>query len=91
MEQFQRLTLLAAGEFAYALTGNGATLLCGGQVDADWQRETKRLIADALDELAAALRFLQQVPTVTLAPRLVDEAFVYAKSSHCLLYTSRCV
>ncbi len=80
LEQYQRIQLWSSGPAPYALTSNGAVLLTSGVPDAAWAAQTARLIADSLPELKRALALLQQDEAVTLAPRLVDEAFVYTKS-----------
>ena len=81
LEQYQRIQLWPSGPAAYALTSNGAVLLTSGVPDAVWAAQTAQLIADSLPELQRALALLQQDRSVTLTPRLVDDAFVYTKSS----------
>lgn len=82
VEQYQRIRLNDSAHFLpYALTSNGAVLLKSGQADVMWDRETQRLIAQSQQELQHALALLAKDESITLTPRLVDGAFVYAKSN----------
>lgn len=81
LEQYNRIRLLQKSMPAYAITGNGATLLVNGQIDLSWQRETEEMIADSVPVFAQALALLAQDKQITLPARVVDQAFVYCKSA----------
>lgn len=81
LAQYRRIKLLAEGVSPYALTSNGGILLVDGEIDEVWQIETAALIEESLGELTKALAVLSEDPSVTLAAKLVDELFVYCKSS----------
>ena len=81
-EQYRRIRLLKAGDPSYALVSNGGTLLVNGKVDALWRQQTLAQIENCREDLERALEVLQQDPFVTTPGRLVDEVFVFAKTSH---------
>lgn len=81
LEQYRRIQLWSSGQAHYALTSNGAILLIDGIPDEQWALDTAQLIASSFIELQQALALLELDVAITLAPRLVDNAFVYAKSS----------
>lgn len=80
IEQYRRLNL-TQGRQRYAVTSNGGVLLVDGAVDAAWLNESKALIRPAAAALAEGRKLLEADEAVCFEVRLVDELFLFTKSS----------
>lgn len=80
LEQYRRVLLYPDRVPHYALCANGAILLRHGEVDQDWLADSYAMIAEERPILEQGLALLEQDAEVTLAPRLVDGLFVFAKT-----------
>ena len=67
--------------FEYALTCNGGLLLCNGETDRAWLRESKELVADMREEVVRGIRLLEKDENRIMEIRDIEELFVFTKSS----------
>ncbi len=81
VEQYKRISFYPQGEPRFALTSNGGILLADGRVDREWLEKTKLLIEDSMGELERAINLLENDSNIKFEVRLVDEIFVFTKSS----------
>lgn len=79
VEQYERIHLMKSGVPQYALASNGGILLKNGEIDRRWYEESRDMIKDALDDLAAAKEILRGNPDLLLDIRLVDGLFLFTK------------
>ncbi|MDO5520897.1 MAG: HAD family hydrolase [bacterium] len=80
--QYERITFNEAWTPSVALVSNGGTLLRDGKEDQAWKEETMRLIAPSVNELEKAEGLLRNDENRTLEVRLVDDVFLFTKSSN---------
>lgn len=80
LEQYRRIRLYQDKIPHYALCTNGAVLLVDGEIDQTWLEESCAMIAEELAILKTAQQLLAQDKEIYLAPRMVDNIFVFAKS-----------
>ena len=81
-DQYRRIRFFPDWTPDFALVSNGGTLLTGGKEDPEWSAETKERIRDAADELLDARRRMEEDPDRSFEVRLVDDLFLFTKSSH---------
>ena len=81
VEQYKRISFYPQGEPHYALTSNGGILLVDGKADREWLKETRSLIEDSMGELQRAIGILKNDSSIYFEVRLVDDIFVFTKSS----------
>lgn len=65
----------------YALVSNGATLLVHGQIHEGWKEESLKLMEGCREQLRRAEEVLLRDLSRTLDVRMVDDLFVFTKSS----------
>lgn len=82
LEQYNRVNLLKSRSPSYALVANGGLLLVDGNVDKKWHDESLEIIASSNSELKKALMVLEEHKYIYQKPRIVDEMFVFTKSSN---------
>lgn len=80
MEQYQRIDMGIAVP-AYALVCNGGILLENGRPNHGWYRESRKLAADAREELDQAIVLLEQDRNRCMEVRLIEQLFIFTKST----------
>lgn len=81
LEQYRRIRFPDGKEPEYALVSNGGILLRRGERDDTWYEESRRLAGLAEEELSKAAALLEQDPGLAFEIRMVDELFLFTKSS----------
>lgn len=77
VEQYNRIEL----NNKFALAANGGVCIKDGNIDEAWLDDTNNIISDCMNELDKAKKLLECDSNVTFEIRLVDNIFVYTKSS----------
>lgn len=81
LEQYRRIRFPGGREPEYALVSNGGILLRRGEPDSEWYEESKRLAGLAEPEFTKAASLLKRDPGLSFEIRMVDELFLFTKSS----------
>lgn len=81
MEQFRRIRLKTNSASEYALVSNGGILLKNGEVDLNWYEESKCLVQSLSGVFDYAKDLLRLDKHLILDVRMVDELFLFTKSS----------
>lgn len=81
LEQYRRIQFFENKVPHYALVANGGLLLVNDKVDEEWFRDSKKMISHTEKELYKAMEILKKDPYITFEIRLVDELFVFTKTS----------
>lgn len=80
-EQYERIRFFEDGPPEIALAANGGILYADGRFDAEWFEESKRMISGCQDEFTKGIEWLSKDKNVYFEIRVVDELFVFTKSS----------
>lgn len=80
VEQYERIDL-GIGTPHYALACNGGVLLVDGVEDEQWYSESLRSVEDCKEELALAVKLLDEDKNRTFEVRFIRGLFVFTKSS----------
>ncbi len=81
-EQYERIIFPEGFKPKYAVVSNGGVLLAEGVEDRHWKTYSQKIVCDALNEMSKGKKFLETKGNTTEKVRIVDETFVYTKSSN---------
>lgn len=81
LEQYRRIKLFQNGVPSYAVAANGGILLVEGEIHTQWYEKSKELTSYSQKELEKAVALLKKDRAVNFEVRIVDDLFVFTKSS----------
>lgn len=80
-EQYERIHFFGKDFPEIALAANGGILYENGIVNTEWYEESRQLISDCINEFKHGVEFFTDDDYVYFDIRIVDELFVFTKSS----------
>jgi len=81
LEQYLRIDFFNNVPPKMALAANGGILIQNGEIDSIWFEESKKLMQDCYEEFRKGISFFQHDEYIYFDIRVVDELFVFTKSS----------
>ena len=81
LEQYCRVDFFDGKSPELALAANGGILLENGVINKNWFEESKNMISDCYGEFEQGIRYFETDEYVYFDIRIVDELFVFTKSS----------
>ena len=76
--QLQRVKLFTKTE--YAIADNGGVILHNGVIDTEWETHINTILE--MYDLQTALKVFNELPDLSLKPKIVDNCFVFTKSNN---------
>jgi HAD superfamily hydrolase (TIGR01484 family) len=80
IEQYRRIKVFHEYAPAYAIVSGGGVILQGDKIDEEWDMYRKNIVNSARGELERLFRLLQDDIRVEKS-KIIDEAFIFAKSA----------
>ncbi len=81
LEQYNRIDLFKGRYAQLALAANGGILIENGVINKEWSDKSRQMISDCLPDFERGISYLKKDQNVYFEIRIVDELFVFTKSS----------